>query len=989
MRSEINIEPLIAIGNTVKALGDGHVGGHLILFGDADNTDLEGEYFTPETYFGAKDGDGADVMIQHGKPFKSGDPILNEQFRQYANRTLSTMKTQRDALGIWAETVLNMADEYERLVYELCQRGVFKWSSGTASHTVQREPDGKITRWLIVEGSLTPTPAEPRMLTSRVMPLKDFEALLEMGATQIINADIAQHPEQTTQSLAQEAAQRAEIDTQAADIHQKKAEIDAHIPSQKADTGAKSAEADALEAVLDAEIITKSTEMITSEAAQGAAQEADVKAQPADISILAPAQMADINAKSSQTDTLNLDVTADTSAKIADSKVQSSEKQPQPLDVPDAVKEVSNRPWSEIKRADYTLEQWRGACLIRPNKSEKLVSFEQCKLPVREPDGTLNYNAVWAAYNALSGARNKIDAPAEKIRQAAKQLIAVFTEINTSIPDNLYALQKSVDLNNQQISKAVEQNSLRSHQQSTGESEAIGVTEEGAAFQKSVDSTDHLDKQDHFGGKDMIQVTSGGLKMTLLEAIKKLVPKLSDDQMGAIAAVIELAGANIIQQRGEEDNGTEGYPSESILDFPVLKSVLKDMGYLTPPTPEVASLERPIFEKEPGKEKPLDEGQKKFNAVYETRFGSDDEIKSVVMKDLLGNEYRQLLNDQYNAFWKYMRLGETALDNVEIKLLKTQVFPAEGILGMVKNGIEVSRIKDVMVEAQGTLGGYAVPPAEQQAIVSRLPGLTAVRGAGANVITLTTQNATEFPIIDVSSGDKVYPATMRGQWGSEISTATDQNMVMKMVTIPAGIYTYRVPMSQSLVEDAANLVQILQKNIAETLAVDEDRAFLIGDGMGKPLGILPGGDNAMNITEVNTGNASEMVATGIMKLKRGVLSVYRSGPSVAWIANSSTWGAVESLSANGIFYFPDLSASEKLLNRPVKECEAIPDVAANAYPLLFGDFSGYAIVERLGLTIVRFQDSYTGINKVEYHVRKRVGGRMVEPWKFAVQKVSA
>jgi len=57
--------------------------------------------------------------------------------------------------------------------------------------------------------------------------------------------------------------------------------------------------------------------------------------------------------------------------------------------------------------------------------------------------------------------------------------------------------------------------------------------------------------------------------------------------------------------------------------------------------------------------------------------------------------------------------------------------------------------------------------------------------------------------------------------------------------------------------------------------------------------------------------------------------------------------------------------------------------------VLFGDMAGYWIVQKAGLTIARFQDSYTGINKVEYHVRRRVGGRVVETWRFAVQKTAA
>jgi HK97 family phage major capsid protein len=76
-----------------------------------------------------------------------------------------------------------------------------------------------------------------------------------------------------------------------------------------------------------------------------------------------------------------------------------------------------------------------------------------------------------------------------------------------------------------------------------------------------------------------------------------------------------------------------------------------------------------------------------------------------------------------------------------------------------------------------------------------------------------------------------------------------------------------------------------------------------------------------------------------------------------------------------------------LLNRKTFESGAMPDVATNAYPLLYSDMSGYTIVERLGMSIQRFQDSYTGPNKVEFHVRRRLGGRVEKPWLFAVQKV--
>jgi HK97 family phage major capsid protein len=141
---------------------------------------------------------------------------------------------------------------------------------------------------------------------------------------------------------------------------------------------------------------------------------------------------------------------------------------------------------------------------------------------------------------------------------------------------------------------------------------------------------------------------------------------------------------------------------------------------------------------------------------------------------------------------------------------------------------------------------------------------------------------------------------------------------------------------------------------------------------------------------VNSGGASALTTNGIKALKRGVASQYRQNG--AFVGASDTYGDIEVLTVSGTgsdFAFPDLSDSDKLLGRRVFESEAMPAVAANAFPLIFGDMSGYMIVERMGLTIERFMDSNTGVNKVEFHVRRRIGGSPHQPWKFAVQKVAS
>ena len=49
-----------------------------------------------------------------------------------------------------------------QVVKRLVDRGILNWSSGSLPHLVEVATDGYIKRWPVVEGSLTPTPAEPR-----------------------------------------------------------------------------------------------------------------------------------------------------------------------------------------------------------------------------------------------------------------------------------------------------------------------------------------------------------------------------------------------------------------------------------------------------------------------------------------------------------------------------------------------------------------------------------------------------------------------------------------------------------------------------------------------------------------------------------------------------------------------------------------------------------------------------------------------------------
>ena len=157
-------EHLVTIGGELKALGDGRIGGYLVRFGTADETDLTGDYFTAETDFDLDDGTGkSTVLYHHG---------LDETLKR---RKLGRADLRLDDAGVWMEAQLKLRDDYDRAIYGMVEAGKMGLSSGTAPHLVEREPMGKaqhITRWpLGLDASITPIPAEPR---TTVMPLKSY-----------------------------------------------------------------------------------------------------------------------------------------------------------------------------------------------------------------------------------------------------------------------------------------------------------------------------------------------------------------------------------------------------------------------------------------------------------------------------------------------------------------------------------------------------------------------------------------------------------------------------------------------------------------------------------------------------------------------------------------------------------------------------------------------------------------------------------------------
>lgn len=154
---------LVFMGGEVKKLDDRKIGGYLCLFTTPKDPDLANDYFTKDTDFDIYDGERRSLYYNHGMDETIG------------NRKIGDFTTRKDDVGLWLEAQLAARDEYADAVLSMVEKGAVGYSSGSIAHLVRREKPSKnvasswLKHWPIGEGSITPTPCEPRL---RAVPLK-------------------------------------------------------------------------------------------------------------------------------------------------------------------------------------------------------------------------------------------------------------------------------------------------------------------------------------------------------------------------------------------------------------------------------------------------------------------------------------------------------------------------------------------------------------------------------------------------------------------------------------------------------------------------------------------------------------------------------------------------------------------------------------------------------------------------------------------------
>ncbi len=99
---------------------------------------------------------------------------------------------------------------------------------------------------------------------------------------------------------------------------------------------------------------------------------------------------------------------------------------------------VTSKSWDGSASRYPDSSAYCSACLIDTNAPGADKVQANCKLPIREPNGDINSNALSAAAAALAGARGGLKdvSPADK-KKAAKALMRAYGEAKMDVPPSL------------------------------------------------------------------------------------------------------------------------------------------------------------------------------------------------------------------------------------------------------------------------------------------------------------------------------------------------------------------------------------------------------------------------------------------------------------------------------------------------------------------------------------------------------------------------
>jgi len=152
--------------------------------------------------------------------------------------------------------------------------------------------------------------------------------------------------------------------------------------------------------------------------------------------------------------------------------------------------------------------------------------------------------------------------------------------------------------------------------------------------------------------------------------------------------------------------------------------------------------------------------------------------------------------------------------------------------------------------------------------------------------------------------------------------------------------------------------QQLPRLLADAKDRLEEAAFATGTGTAQPTGVVVGAT-----TTTATITTGAYVLGDVYAIHAALPPRFRNSPNCAWVANVAQINRTRALdTAGGSSFWTNLGkdSPEQLMGKPIYESSSIDPVLTTTHkPMVFGDFSNYYIVDRVGVSII-YEPMVTG-----------------------------
>lgn len=259
------------------------------------------------------------------------------------------------------------------------------------------------------------------------------------------------------------------------------------------------------------------------------------------------------------------------------------------------------------------------------------------------------------------------------------------------------------------------------------------------------------------------------------------------------------------------------------------------------------------------------------------------------------------------------------------------------------------------------------------------------------------RRATKFPVPNANSlGVPTLDADPAdADWTTELATGNeDSTMAFGKRSLVPHPFAKRIKVSNDLIRKSLLAPeQIVIDRLAYKFAVTEEKAFLTGDGVNKPLGLFTASSDGIPTSrDISTDNTTTAITfDGLINAKYSVKSQYWGRASWGFHRDAMKMiSKIKDLEGQYVWR-PSIQDGEpdRVLGHPVDVSEFIPNTfTTGLYVGIFGDLSFYWIADAYSMQMQRLAELYAETNQVGFIGRQECDGMPVMAEAFARVKLA-